>query len=175
MDRPMNDLGFRFMSYGLRLRDFFQPPIARLNELGIMPNFIILDYGCGPGSFSVAAAEIVGEHGMVYALDNHPLAVQQTQKVAAKKGLTNVETTRSDGATGLPDEHVDVVLMSNVLHHLSRPHDVLEELHRVLKASGTLAIADLVMRKGRIVSTVTSGGLFSLGSKGKWAYSFLKA
>ena len=175
MDKPMNDIGFRFMSRGLRLRDFLRPPSARLREVGIMPDSTILDYGCGPGSFSVAAAELVGDRGKVYAMDIHPLAVQQTHKLAKEKGLKNVEATRSDRATGLPDEHIDLVMMSDVLHDLSRPDEILVELHRVLKPSGSLAVADHFMRKGRMVSAVTSRGLFSLRSKGKWAYCFMKA
>ena len=175
MDKPMNDIEFRFMSYGLKLRDIFTSPTERLKEVGIMPNFKVLDYGCGPGSFSVAAAELVGDRGKVYALDIHPLAVQQTKKRADQRGFKNIETHCSTGATALPDEHVDVALLSNVLHHLSQPDDILVELHGVLKPSGILAIADLIMRKGRIISTVTSGGLFELESKGKWAYSFRRA
>lgn len=47
--------------------------------------------------------------------------------------LTNVEIIHSDRKTGLPDYSIDVALLYDILHDLSKPNEVLEELHRVLK------------------------------------------
>jgi 2-polyprenyl-3-methyl-5-hydroxy-6-metoxy-1,4-benzoquinol methylase len=62
----------------------------RCLDVGIQQGFRVLDYGCGPGGFSLAAAELVGNAGKVYVLDLHPLAIQQVQKKAAKRGLTTL-------------------------------------------------------------------------------------
>ena len=107
MDKRMGNLAFRFMSFGFVLRDLFSPRRNILNEVGIRPGFYILDYGCGPGSYSIVAAEMVGRTGGVYALDIHPLAVRRVQDVASKKRLTNIETIHSNCATGLPSNSVD--------------------------------------------------------------------
>jgi ubiquinone/menaquinone biosynthesis C-methylase UbiE len=133
MDKPKSNLDFKAMSFTYRFRDLFLPRMNILKEVGIEPGFHILDYGCGPGSYIAAAAELVGPSGKIYALDIHPLAVQSVQSIASKRQLTNVETIRSDHKTGLPDDSVDVVLLYDVLHALSDPNGVLEELHRVLK------------------------------------------
>ena len=174
MDEPMSNLGFRLMAFIFRLRDIFLPRQNILAEVGIKPGFSILDYGCGPGSYSIAAAQLVGESGKVYALDVHPLAVQQVQKAAAKRQLTNIETILSDCASGLADESIDIALLYDTLHALSEPDKVLAELHRVLKPNGILSFSDHHMRESEIMSKITDKGLFRLSRKGKRAYNFSK-
>ena len=176
MDKPMSNHDFRGMSFWFKIRDFFLPRKNVLAEAGIKPGFSILDYGCGPGSYTIVAAQLVGESGKVYALDIHPLAVQQVKKTAAQKGLTNIKTTLSDCATGLPDESIDVVLLYDTLHDLSKPDEVLTELHRVLKPNGILSFNDHHMKEeNEIMSGITGKGLFTLSTKGKKVYNFSKA
>ena len=170
----MRNLAFRFMSFGFVFRDLFSPRRNILNEVGIRPGFHILDYGCGPGSYSIVAAEMVGATGKVYALDVHPLAIHRVQNIASKKKLANVETICSDCKTGLPSNSVDVVLLYDTFHTLTNKDGVLQELHRVLKPNGILSFSDHHMKEDRIVSKVTEGGLFRLSTKGKRTYSFLK-
>jgi len=106
------------------------------------------------------------------ALDVHPLAIQMVRNTASKQHLTNVETICSDCKTGLPDNSVDVVLLYDVIHDLSNPGEVLEELHRVLKSNGILSVNDHHMKENEIVFKVTNKGLFKLAKKGKRTYSF---
>ena len=113
---------------------FFLPRRKVLREVREKPGFYLLDYGCGPGSYSLIAAELAGKEGKVYALDIHPLAVKRIQEKAEKKGLTNIKTILSDCETGLEKESVDVVLLYDVFHELSEPNLVLKELNRVLKS-----------------------------------------
>ncbi|MBA7679381.1 2-methoxy-6-polyprenyl-1,4-benzoquinol methylase [subsurface metagenome] len=145
-----------------------------LEEVGIKPGFHVLDYGCGPGGYIIAVAELVGKSGKIYALDVHPLAIQRVQSIASKKQLTNVETICSDCKTGLPDNSVNVVLLYDTLHMLSDPNRVLEELYRVLKPKGILSFSDHHMKENEIISKVTNRGLFRLSRKGERTYSFLK-
>ena len=162
------------MSFGYTFRDFFLPRMNILGEVGIRPGSHVLDYGCGPGSYSILAAELVGKTGKVYALDIHPLAVQRVQKIALRKQLKNLETIRSNSETGLPDNSVDLVLLFDTFHGLNDPDGVLGELHRVLKPHGILSFSDHHMREDEIVSKVTDGGLLNLLRKGKKTYSFVK-
>lgn len=101
-----------------------------------------LDYGCGTGSFTFPAARIVSTKGKVYALDYFPRQLEIVEKKSRKKGLTNIETILSDSKTGLPDECIDVIWMCDVLHEVKERRAVLEELHRVLRKEGILAIYD---------------------------------
>ena len=174
MDKPMSNFDFQFMSVGYKFRDFFLPRKNTLEEVGIETGFHVLDYGCGPGSYIIPLAELVGESGKVYALDIHPLAIQKVQGIVSKKQLLNVETILSDYQTGLPDNNLDVVLLYDIFHHLSDPNAVLKELHRVLKPDGTLSFSDHHMKEKEIVAEVTNSGLFRLSRKGQRTYAFLK-
>ncbi len=117
-----------------------------------------LDYGCGPGDFTIPAARIVGMRGKVYALDCFPRQLEIVEEKSRKKGLTNIETILADNKTGLPDECIDVIWMCDVFHEVKERRAVLEELNRVLKREGTLAIYDGMREK---VLSYTNG-LFSL-------------
>ena len=171
MDTPMNNLHFKFMSFGYLFRDLGHPPLEKVREAGIQPGVHVLDYGCGPGSFAIAAAELTGETGKVYAVDIHPLALESVQKRAAKKGLNNIETIQSDCKTGLKTDTVDVVLLYDILHVLTEPENVLEELHRILKPTGILSLSDPHMKEEEMLSRIPER-LFTLAKKGKRTHTF---
>ena len=175
MDEPMSNFHFRFMSLGYKFRDYFKPREDVLREVGIGPGSRILDYGCGPGSCTIIAAELAGPTGKVYALDIHPLALQTVRAVASKRGLANIETIQSDCATGLENGSIDVVLLFDIFHGLGDPNEVLRELHRVLRSEGILSFSDHHMKKDEIIAKVTKTGLFRLSRKGRITLRFMKA
>lgn len=174
MDKPISNFHFKLMSFGYKFRDGFSLRKDILKEVGIRPGFHVLDYGCGPGGYIIAAAEFAGKSGKIYALDVHPLAIQRVQSIASKKQLTNVETICSDCKTGLPHNSIDVALLYDTFHSLKDPNGVLKELHRVLKPNGILSFSDHHMKEDEILSKVTDRGLFRVSKKGKRTYSFLK-
>ncbi len=122
---------------------------------------IFLDYGCGTGDFTIPAAIIVDARGKVYALDYFPRQLEIVEERARKEELTNIDTILSENRTGLPDECIDVIWMCDVLHEIKERRVVLEELHRVLRKEGTLAIHDGM--RDRVLSY--TAGLFSLTRK----------
>jgi ubiquinone/menaquinone biosynthesis C-methylase UbiE len=154
-------------------RDLGHPPHEKLNEVGIQPGFHVLDYGCGPGSYTITAAELVGMSGKVYALDIHPLAIQRVKKKALKKRLTNIETIQSNCKTRLESNSIDVVLLYDIFHGLSDPESVLQELHRVMKPNSILSFSDHHIKEEEIPSRIPER-LFILERKGKQTYRFLK-
>jgi ubiquinone/menaquinone biosynthesis C-methylase UbiE len=174
VDKVESNFGFRLMALGYKLRDLRLPRRNILKEVGIKPGFRVLDYGCGPGSYTFPLAELVGESGQIYALDIHPLAIRRVKDMASKKRLANVQTILSDCQTGLPDNSLDVVLLYDIFHHLSDPNKILKELHRVLKPSGVLSFSDHHMKEDEIVSGVANSGFFSLSQRNQRTYSFTK-
>ncbi len=174
MDKPKGSLHFTLMSFFFKFRDLFMPPKKILQEAGIKPGFRVLDYGCGPGSYTVAAAELAGKSGRVYALDINPLAIHQVQHIASKNGLTNIETICSDCVTGLQNDHIDLALLYDTYHDLHNPESVMEELHRVLKPNSVLSFRDHHMKEAEILAKLTERGLFRLSKKGKRTYIFKK-
>jgi ubiquinone/menaquinone biosynthesis C-methylase UbiE len=170
----MSDNGFKAMAFSFKVRDFLRPRKAIVKEIGLKEGFRVLDYGCGPGGYVPAVAELIGPSGKMYALDINPTAVKMTKELAAKKQLSNVETILSGCDTHLSDESMDVVLLYDVFHDLTKPNEILEELHRVLKANGILSFSDHHLKENEILSRITNGSLFKLQSRGKRTYNFVK-
>jgi len=55
---------------------------------------------------------------------------------------------------------------------LKKPDDILAELHRVLKADGTLSVSDHHLGEEEITSRITRTGKFNLSRKGEKVYNF---
>ena len=174
MSKLQSELDFRIMALTFKLRDFFFSRKKIIKEIGIKPGFHVLDYGCGPGSYILPLAKLVGEKGKIYALDIHPLAIEKVKKIILKRKLKNVELIKSDCKTGLPDESIDLVLLYDTYHDLREPDKVLKELHRILKPEGILSFRDHHMREKEIISQVSKNNLFKLLRKGKFNYIFVK-
>lgn len=47
---------------------------------GLKKHQRVLEVGCGPGFFTIPAAEIVGEKGLIYATDINPFAIREVEK-----------------------------------------------------------------------------------------------
>lgn len=167
-------IDFKMLSLLISIRDFIKPRENILKEVKIKPGFCVLDYGCGPGSYSVCAGKIVGKKGKIYAADIHPLALKSVRKKAERAGLGNIETILTNGKTGLSDNSIDVVLLYDVFHHFSEPEAFLKEFHHVLKPEGLLSFSDHHMKEAKIISSVTNSGLFTLMESNKHTFSFNK-
>jgi ubiquinone/menaquinone biosynthesis C-methylase UbiE len=152
----MNAFSFKSMYFILKFRDAFLRPRKILNKIeGIRNGVSVLDYGCGPGSFTMAAAEMVGKNGTVIAADIHPLAIKQIQKSALKRGLKNIKIILTGGNTGLPDSSIDIILLYYVLHDFHNPYEIIRELYRVLKSDGILTVIDHKLRDEEINALLT--------------------
>ena len=136
----------------------------------VQPGQTLLDYGCGTGDFTLEAAKKVSTRGKVYALDYFPRQLELVTKKSQKEGLTNIETILSESHTGLDDESIDVIWMCDVLHEVTARRSVLEEMHRVLRKEGVLAIYD-GMREMILPYT---DGLFQLTRQDDKLFKFAK-
>jgi len=163
---------YKTISFILKSRDLFYPPKYIINEIGIKPGDCVLDYGCGPGNYSIAIAELLAGTGKVLALDSHPLAVNQVSQTAKKKKLTNVKTILSNCDTGLPSNSVDIVLLYYLFNDLENPEKVLYELHRVIKPDGILSFSEFNLN--RISSRLEMTKLFRLTKKHRAMHTFVK-
>jgi ubiquinone/menaquinone biosynthesis C-methylase UbiE len=155
IDKPMNNLGFRFMTFYFRFRDYFTPPTKILKQVRIQAGSNILDFGAGSGSYSFPAAQLVGPTGTVYAADIHPLTIQEIKKKADIKGIKNLHTILTNCETRLPNASIDVVLLFYVLHDFKDPGSIIRELDRILRPNGILSVIDHKFDKDKVVSTIT--------------------
>jgi arsenite methyltransferase len=105
----------------------------------------VLDLGSGGGIDVLLASKRVGLQGRVIGLDMTQEMVKRAMDNAQKLGLQNVEFKLGEiEEIPLEDESVDVI-MSNCVICLSPDKDrVFQEMFRVLRRNGRLAIADEV-------------------------------
>jgi SAM-dependent methyltransferase len=172
MDKRTSNVSFSMMAFCFKIRDLFSPPMKIVAEVGIAPGNSVLDYGCGPGSHTIAAAEIAGETGKTYGVDIHPSALKAVRRAAAKKNLKNVETILTDCPTDLSDNSIDVVLLYDTYHDLEDPGAVMKELHRILKPDSTLSFSDHHMKDKEIVPRIEGTGLFKFASRARKSFLF---
>jgi 2-polyprenyl-3-methyl-5-hydroxy-6-metoxy-1,4-benzoquinol methylase len=66
--------------------------------LPVKPGSVVLDLACGRGDYSVYFSEIVGEQGLVYALDLWEEGTKLLEKRIEKQNITNIMTLISDAA-----------------------------------------------------------------------------
>jgi len=89
------------------------------------------------------------------ASDSTPEMLAEARKIAASKGLANMETATAD-AEALPfaDESFDLVLGHAVLHHLPDPDRAFAGFMRVLRPGGTVLFAGEPSRYGDRLAAV---------------------
>ncbi|MGD9045826.1 MAG: methyltransferase domain-containing protein [Desulfobacterales bacterium] len=122
-------------------------------ELDLKEGVTFLDVACGRGSYSLAASDIVGKEGRVYAVDLWEEGILNLRKEAASKGNRNLEAFVSDVSQNIPIENacVDVCLMATVLHDLvgdQVEQGALKEIVRIMKPEGTLVIVEYKKEDG---------------------------
>ena len=121
----------------------WQTPEAILAEIRLCCGMTFADIGCGEGFFVLPAARIVGETGIIYALDESDDAISRLNQRAASEGLTNI-TSRVASAedTILCDHCADIVFFGIVLHDFKDPRRVLTNAMKMLKPTGILVDLD---------------------------------
>jgi ubiquinone/menaquinone biosynthesis C-methylase UbiE len=132
----------------------------------------VLDFGCGPGGFSLAAARLVGPRGRVIAVDIHPLAIRRLERAVRRRGLGHLQVIHGDAMPQVPSGSVDVTLLFDVLHEIEDPATTLAEIRRVLKQDGVLSVTDHCMKGDALVQSVTGNGWFRLISEGETPLRF---
>lgn len=124
-----------------KFRKYSEHPLERLTEIGLREKMAFLDVGCLLGFYSFSASSIVGEKGLVYALDKNPDCIAHVENKIKRQGTHNVKTiTASAEQTSLPAESVDMVFLHLVLHDIPDKQTAMQEFNRVLKTNGKLVI-----------------------------------
>jgi len=123
----------------------FLNPQEILNQLELKDDMAAADFGSGSGGWAIPLAKIL-EEGKVYAIDvlEEPLSALKGKTDLAN--LSNIETIRADlekdKGSGLENDSLDLVLMTNLLFELEEKEKVFKEAKRVLKKEGKILVVD---------------------------------
>jgi len=135
----------RLLDSGYRRR--IQPPAQLIERSGIKKGMHVLDLGCGSGAFTTFIARAVGEKGRVYALDIQADMLKQLENKLSKpenKDIQNIKLIEGN-AYELPFDNgsLDLVNMVTVLQEIPDRNRALQQVKRVLKPGGFLAVTEL--------------------------------
>jgi SAM-dependent methyltransferase len=99
------------------------------------PGKVVLDYCCGDGARTIAAAKAGA--ALAIGIDISRTSIENSTRDAAAAGVAdNTYFVQADAEnTRLPDDSVDVVMASGVLHHLDLSF-VFPELRRIMTPGG---------------------------------------
>lgn len=113
--------------------------------LHILPPITVADLGSGEGLLSELLARRCKR---VIAVDNSEKMVEFGARKAKKNGLKNLEFRLGNLENPPIDaETVDVVILSQALHHAEKPGAAIEAAARLLVPGGQLLILDLLRHK----------------------------
>jgi ubiquinone/menaquinone biosynthesis C-methylase UbiE len=123
-------------------REWYNPEQI-LRDIGLKENMVFMDIGCGPGFFTLLAAQTVGEKGVVYAVDADAKAIEKLKAQSQEKGLTNIRAKAAPAEeTVFCTACADIVFFSMALHDFHDPLKVLENARKMVKPTGILANVD---------------------------------
>ena len=110
--------------------------------LRVLPPLVIADLGAGEGLLS----ELLARRGRkVIAVDNSEKIVAFGAAKAKKNGLKNLEFRLGDLQNPpIEPQSIDLVVLSQALHHAQDPAESILACHRLLKPCGQIMILDLL-------------------------------
>ena len=167
--KPEPNAAYKVSIWFWKLTDLFWNPRRHLKKIPLKGGMVVVDYGCGPGRYTLPIAELVEPKGKVFAVDIQPLAIKTVKEKAAKQGLTNVEAILVDSYdTGIQDSSIDLVLLIDTFHQIGDRDALLREIHRILKPDGVLFMDPGHMKMPKAREIVENTNLFSIiNLKGK--------
>lgn len=150
-------------------------PYKPLTTAGLEPGMHVLEVGCGPGFFTIPAAKMVENHGVVHAVDVNPFAIKRILKKMKRTATKNIVPLCTNAShTDLPDQSIDLAFLFGLPRIAGGMESLILELHRVLKPGGRVAYNRVRGPEKEIVEVFENLGFASSGRQGRMMF-FIKA
>lgn len=141
--------GADWLDRGERERE--EQPEKALDALNLRPGMFVGDVGAGTGFYALRIAQKVAPTGKVFANDIQPAMLTRIRQNAAARRITNLEfVLGTDSDPRLPAGALDLVLMVDVYHELSKPQQMLQNIRTSLKPDGKLVLLEFRKEDPRV-------------------------
>lgn len=121
-------------------------PQLLFQKAHLQPGMYVADFGTDrSGHLVFPASIIVGEKGLVYAVDIIKSVLESISKRAELESILNIHTIWSDletGKTAIPEKSLDVIFIVNTLSFSHNPSLILKEAKRLLREKSRVVIVD---------------------------------
>ena len=123
--------------------------VANPFSLGrLQPGERVADLGCGAGTDTLVAAQMVGPDGHVVGIDMTPEMLAKARATASQMRFENIEFVEGEiERLPFPDASLDAVISNGVIDLVPDKDAVFREIHRVLVSGGRIQIADVTIQQ----------------------------
>lgn len=123
----------------------FINPASVVAQTPLSRGMVVADLGCGSGFYVTPAAQLVGNEGIVYAVDSDESKLAATISIANQFGYKNVRVVKADLTKPLvevPEESVDLVIVGNILHEIKDKIALLKNAYKILSTDSGILIVE---------------------------------
>lgn len=167
MKEKLNNKEFRLMHSMMKVIDAVHPHVPfKAASFGVQRGMTVVDYGCGPGRYTVEFAQLVGPEGKVYAVDLLEIALKETEKKVTEKQLGNVSLKLArEYDSGVEHQIADIVFAIDMFHHIQDTDAFLKEVYRIAKPEGRLILSGGHQSRTTTKKAIAQSGLWSICSE----------
>jgi cyclopropane fatty-acyl-phospholipid synthase-like methyltransferase len=130
-----------------------------LQNAGLRAGDAVLDFGCGRGCYTIPAARVVGNRGVVYAVDRSEYFLSELMREACAQKLVNIVPLRSIDCVkrATAERPLNVVLLYDVIHSYyftrEQRNKLIIDLVPALSPNGIMSIFPRHMSSGEFEDT----------------------
>ena len=116
---------------------------AFLLKAGLNKGMKVLEIGCGSGAMSCWIAKQLGQEGKLIAIDNSQHQIEAAKSYDQSNNINNIIFKCLDAYDmSTLDIKFDLIYCRFVLHHLSKPRAVINNIYELLKPNGIAVIEE---------------------------------
>nr|MDO8133342.1 class I SAM-dependent methyltransferase [Candidatus Njordarchaeum guaymaensis] len=172
---PIPAFAARFLD--TRFRKKLQGTKHIMDALNLRSGMVLLEVGCGPGTFTIDVAKRIGPNGVVHAVDVEPRMIKRLEEKMRRQKVRNIARhVASAYELPLEDSSVDTAFMIAVSAEIPDPVRAFHEIRRVLRPGGILSISEFLLdpdypRRKTVTRWADKAGFRSTACYGKF-YSY---
>ncbi len=131
-------------------RDKWQKPDELIRQLNLKSGSKVADIGCHEGYITFKLSTVVGEKGLVYAVDVEQSKLDKLKINQEKRNVRNVTVIKGDyDNPRLPENALDAVIIVDTYHEMDDHDAILQHIRVALKQGGRLVLCEPIAGERR--------------------------